>query len=292
MLDDERKDGSDQIKAMQENIDISKQILSAIYHSVSSIKDQMLQIDSVNLQNSHPNPLNRFGMKCFSQTDEDGITLEIIRRLGIQKGVFAEFGVANGLENNTIVLGGLGWKGFWVGGENLAFDPGPLKRLSYIRDWVTLDNVSRLATIGLKLTKEEHLDIISLDLDGNDIYFVEDLLLNKFTPKLFIVEYNAKFPPPTRFQIQYNSDHKWKYDDYYGAAITNFVDVFNKFGYTLVCCNSHSGANAFFVRNEYMELFRDVPSDIMEIYVPPRYHLYTRFGHAISPQTVATLFLE
>jgi hypothetical protein len=27
------------------------------------------------------NPLNRFGAKFFSQSDEDGITLEIIRRL-------------------------------------------------------------------------------------------------------------------------------------------------------------------------------------------------------------------
>ena len=48
----------------------------------------------------HPNPLTKFGTKCFSQTDEDGLTLEILRRLGLEYGVFAEFGVGNGKENS------------------------------------------------------------------------------------------------------------------------------------------------------------------------------------------------
>src|SRR5437016_4741195 len=59
------------------------------------------------------NPLNRFGAKYFSQADEDGITLEIVRRLGITVGTFAELGVGNGLENNTLILLANGWRGFW-----------------------------------------------------------------------------------------------------------------------------------------------------------------------------------
>src|SRR5947209_3607764 len=62
------------------------------------------------------NPLNRFGGKYFSQADEDGITLEIIKRLGIKTGTFAELGVGNGLENNTLILLANGWRGFWIGG--------------------------------------------------------------------------------------------------------------------------------------------------------------------------------
>src|SRR5689334_5694165 len=68
------------------------------------------------------NPLNRFGAKYFSQADEDGITCEIVRRLGIKNGIFAEFGVGNGLENNTLILLANGWRGFWVGGQDLAFN--------------------------------------------------------------------------------------------------------------------------------------------------------------------------
>ena len=136
---------------------------------------------------------------------------------------------------------------------------------------------------------ESELDVVSLDLDGNDIYFVEELLSKNIKPKLFVVEYNAKFIPPSKFQIQYNPLHQWAGDDYFGAALTNFVDVFEKYGYDLICCNSHTGANAFFVRKEYRHLFVDVPKNIHDIYVGPRYYLYTKFGHVISAKVVETI---
>src|SRR4051794_18750785 len=50
------------------------------------------------------NPLVRSGAKYFSQNDEDGILLEILRRIGLEKGVAAELGIGNGLENNTLIL--------------------------------------------------------------------------------------------------------------------------------------------------------------------------------------------
>jgi hypothetical protein len=53
---------------------------------------------------SAKNPLNKCGRKYFSQADEDGITLEILRRIDARSGTFAEIGVGNGLENNTLIL--------------------------------------------------------------------------------------------------------------------------------------------------------------------------------------------
>ena len=94
------------------------------------------------LVRSHPNPLNRCGKKVFSQNEEDGITYEIIRRIGVQNGVFAEFGVGDGLENNTILLALLGWKGFWVGGQELVINlppdppPGQQRHFAYLRQFV------------------------------------------------------------------------------------------------------------------------------------------------------------
>src|SRR5579859_2977818 len=76
------------------------------------------------LQN-HPNPLLRYGGKVYSQNDEDGITFEILRRMGIANGVFAEYGVGNGVENNTLSLAALGWSGLWVGAGDLAFQTNP-----------------------------------------------------------------------------------------------------------------------------------------------------------------------
>jgi hypothetical protein len=89
------------------------------------------------------------------------------------------------LENNTLILASLGWHGFWVGGEDLAVNYSSAKKFKYIKDWITLDNIVNHADKGLDLLGGKQADVVSLDLDGNDIYFVEELLSNNISPKLF-----------------------------------------------------------------------------------------------------------
>jgi len=212
------------------------------------LADLILFSETRQLQAEHPNPLNKFGRKCFSQTDEDGITLEILKRIGaLEGGSFVEFGVGDGTENNTLILASLGWKGFWIGERDLAFRYSLTDRFLYQNAWITLDNILGLAQKGLAHIQVNNPDVISIDLDGNDIYFVEKLLSGKLRPKLFIVEYNAKFPPPIEFQISYDPAHVWGQDDYFGASLCSFVKLFSAHRYRLVCCNSHTGSNAFFV---------------------------------------------
>ena len=263
----------------QKNIQISVQT-----------KDLLLQQLTESKQQQCINPLNRCGAKVFSQTDEDGITLEILRRLGLKVGNYAEFGVGNGLENNTLLLAAQGWQGFWVGGEDLAFNYRKSKRFFYQKSWVTLENIVQLAKIGMREIGAENMDVVSLDLDGNDIYFVEALLSGGVIPKVFIVEYNAKFPPPIKFKIKYDPAHQWKSDDYFGAALMDFAELFDRRNYQLVCCNAHTGANAFFVKKEFSDLFGDVPSEISKIYMPPRYFLYDNYANPTSAKTVEQMF--
>ena len=110
-----------------------------------------------------------------------------------------------------------------------------------------------------------------------------------FKPKLFIVEYNAKFPPPIKFQIAYDPEYIWQSDDYFGASLTSFNDLFNNFGYKLICCNSHTGVNAFFIETTYSDLFSDVPADINQIYVEPRFRRYTKYGKTQSLRTINSI---
>ena len=131
-------------------------------------------------------------------------------------------------------------------------------------------------------------DVISMDLDGNDIYLVEELLANGASPKLFIVEYNGKFPPHVRFKIKYNAKHLWAGDDYFGASLLSFCELFEKYNYRLVCCNT-SGANAFFVKRDFDAFFYDVPSDINEIYVEPFYFFPRKKMHPTSVKTIQLL---
>jgi hypothetical protein len=255
------------------------------------LKDLILFDHSQSLKANHPNPLNRAGRRCFSATDEDGITLEVLRRIGrIQDGVFAEFGVGDGLENNTLILAALGWKGFWVGGQDLAVEPQGNPRFTYEKAWITAENILALSRSCLERIDATQIDVISLDLDGNDIYLAEKLLASGIRPKLFIVEYNGKFPPPVKFQIAYDPHHVWRSDDYFGASLTSFAELFTGFGYRLVCCNSHSGSDAFFVDAALSEHFSDVPADIDQVYVEPRYFGYGSYGqHKTSPRTVARI---
>jgi hypothetical protein len=244
------------------------------------------------LSTTHKNPLNHFGAKFFSQTDEDGITLEIIRRLDIDRGIFAEIGVGNGLENNSLILLAKGWRGFWVGGEDLAFDHSANpRRLIFMKAFVSLENVIPIMKRGLKDINTNELDILSLDVDGNDYYFAQAILKMGILPKLFILEYNAKFPPPIKWIIKYDADHMWDGTDYFGASLASFSELLTAFSYTLICCNAATGANAFFVRNEYLPRFADVPKNIDDIFVGPRYQLCRGWGHTPSPKTVERMLL-
>jgi hypothetical protein len=276
--------------------DLARKQLSTARNTYMLLLDQrnlVIQQRAEERRARHANPLVRFGRKCFSQTDEDGITLEILRRSGrLESGSFAEYGVGNGTENNTLVLAALGWRGYWVGNEDLAFDLAGTdpQRLVFLKRLITLENIVALAREAGARLGAESPDVVSLDLDGNDIYFVEALLDAGFRPSLFIVEYNARFPPPIRFQIAYNPSHVWQDDDHFGASLQSFAELFAEHGYRLVCCNVQSGTNAFFVRGDHAAAFPDVPVEIADLYAEPHYFLPTKYGHRVSTETIRRLF--
>ena len=237
----------------------------------------------------HKNPFVLYGETGFSQSDEDGLTKEIIKRLGIVNGSFAEFGVGTGIENNTLVLLALGWRGFWVGGESLDFNIEKSTRLSFQNQWVTKDNIVDLYNKGLYQINEKSVDVISIDLDGNDYYFCNQLLKSGVSPSLFIVEYNARFAPPIKFVIDYDKNHNWDSSDYYGASLQSFVDLFTKYQYRLICCNAATGVNAFFVKDINIHLFPEVPDDIEDIYTSPFFILHSGFLMPKSPKTFESI---
>ena len=254
----------------------------------------LYDIESIKLinerQHNHPNQFVRYGKKVYSQTDEDGITKEIIERLGISKGSFAEFGVGNGIENNTLFLACSGWKGFWVGGEDIILDLSKKNNLLFLKRWIKVNNIVDLFKEGLSKINKDDVDLISLDLDGNDLFFCKELLKNDIKPKVFIVEYNAKFPPPLELSIDYDENHSWGNDDYMGASLASINKIFSMYEYSLICCNAASGANAFFIQNQFRDLFPEVPSDINKIYSSPNYILPEKYGqHKISIKSIDKL---
>ena len=238
------------------------------------------------------NPLTAHGRKFFSQNDEDGILLEILHRLDVaQSSAFLEFGVGNGTECNTIILLAMGWLGLWVGNEQLSFDlPAESSRLKYVRQRITRENAANLARKGLAELKAnlQEVRVVSVDLDGNDGPIVRALLSEGVRPDVFMVEYNAKFPPGIEFEMPYDEEHIWQGDDYHGVSLESWIKIFTPFAYSLIACNEN-GANAFFVKSDCLSRFSDVPENIAQIFRIGHYGPYATSGHRTSPQTVRYL---
>lgn len=269
---------------------------SKINNALSEINNALL-VEIIYRQrlSEHKNEFaRRYARKYFSQTDEDGLTLEIVKRIrskntGYGK-YFAEFGVGDGCENNTLVLLSLGWLGSWFGGQDLAFNAENSRSLRFHKSWITKDNIINLYHQALNDWSISELDIVSLDLDGNDYYFIDSLLSNDVRPPLFICEYNAIVPIGANWKISYDDNHQWQGDHYFGASISSFISLFSKHGYFLCACNPHTGANAFFIRNEYRDLFPEIPEKAEDIYATPFYRLDNKFTHRMAPQFIRSLF--
>lgn len=212
------------------------------------------------------------GYKCYSQFDEDGILDHLCRAIGVEKGVFVEFGAGNGLENNTHLLALKGWRGLWIDGdpknaayirENIRSDNGVL---AFDSSFINKQNVLDVTRRGLDAVQASEPDLISMDLDGNDVYLIE-VLLKEWRPKILVAEYNGKLPYGLRISVPYDENSWRKGDDFYGASLSEIV--FRVPGYKLVCCGL-SGVNAFFVRDDLACLFPDLSP--ASLYMPSRAH--------------------
>jgi hypothetical protein len=233
------------------------------------------------------NPLLSNGAKYFSQNDEDGILMEILRRIKLtDPGQFLEIGVGDGLENNTLILIATGWSGAWIGGERLAFKAAET-RLSFVQEWVTTENVATLARRALSRIEAslEAVSVASVDIDGNDYHIADELLSSGLHPDVFIVEYNAKFPPGVEFVMHYKPEYVWHGGDYFGASLLSWARLFERFGYFLAACNL-SGVNAFFVHKRHRNVFDDVPEAIDDLFVEGTMFPLQRSGYPTSASTI------
>jgi hypothetical protein len=242
-----------------------------------SLLDQEIRALKADIQACTPDNPALQGFKVYSQVDEDGIIESIFERLG-GGSTFIELGCGNGSENNTHYLALKGWHGVWVDGssENIRSisDVIPLEtpHLLVEQMFITRDNIAQAMQRWVDRLGGT-LDLLSLDIDGNDAAVLERIL-SAVKPRALVLEYNGKYPPPLKLSVAYNPTHNWSGDDYYGSSLQVFVDQL-KAEYRLVSC-SLSGANAYFVRADVAGAFADYP--VKDIYMPARHHLIQRKG--------------
>jgi hypothetical protein len=228
-----------------------------------------------------PRRLNRYEYQVFSQSGEDGIIDEIFRRIGTTTRHFVEFGVENGLETNTTSLIVKGFRGSWI-----EADPGACAQirtsfaaqiatgqLTLQQAMITAENIEELL---MEAGTPPEPDLLSIDIDGNDYWVWQ--AIERYRPRLVVIEYNATFRPGTEWIMKYDPRRMWDRSSYHGASLTSLELLGRKKGYSLVGC-SFMGVNAFFVRDDLLADSFCGPFDAANHFEPARFHLWRKTGH-------------
>ena len=228
-----------------------------------------------------PRHLIHFEHQVFSQNGEDGILLEIFRRIGVSARSFVELGTGSGLQCNTTFWLSQGWHGWWVEGNPKAprrigrqfAQPLAEKRLRLISSWITAENVA-----GLLQSNEvpAEVDLLSLDLDRNTYWIWS--ALEPIRPRVLVVEYNASYPASVDWKVPYDPAKGWNRTFHFGASLKALELLGRRLGYALVGCES-TGINCFFVRNDLRADHFAGPFTAEHHYEPARYFLTRLHGH-------------
>lgn len=221
--------------------------------------------------------------QVYSQNNEDGIIAEIFRRIGVENQRFIEFGVGNGLQNNTRLLLELGWKGRWLEGDEASAaairtnfaDQLASGQLEFIEAMVTRENARGLATLP---HFPDGPDFLSVDVDFLTSYVWREL--SHIKPRLVCVEYNAHYPASVAYEVPYTPGQMWQGDTRFGASLKQLELIGRNLGYALVGCDL-LGVNAFFVREDLASPDQFLAPFTAEChYQPPRFSLVHHRGHA------------
>lgn len=201
--------------------------------------------------------LEKFEYSLFSQNGEDGILRYLFSEIGFGSRFFLEFGFSV-LQNNSLrLILKEQYSGVFIDGSELSvkqFNEAVLlsgtSNVQAITRFLDLDNLE--STI-MESNLPEDIDMLSIDVDGNDYWFWEGI--NCISPRIVVIEYNASLGPELSLTVPYDPSfdrhEKHKSGFYAGASIGALEKLGKKKGYSLLACDS-MGVNAFFVRDDCM----------------------------------------
>lgn len=218
--------------------------------------------------------INKFGIKIYSQNNEDGIILYIFKHIGIKTKKFVEIGVENGTEcNTTNLLKNFNWKGIQIEGSKKLYNDAKIQlkkilekkrnNLKLLNIFVTKRNINEIVK---KNYDKKELDLLSIDIDGNDFWIWKEI--SSIKPRVVIIEYNSFFGSNKSATIKYDPKFTWNHKNnrcYYGASLKALEKLGKKKKYTLIGVDNN-GVNAFFVRNDLCKKINLVPSKTKDVF--------------------------
>jgi hypothetical protein len=191
----------------------------------------------------------------FSQFGEDGILDTIFHFIGTESKRCIEFGAWDGfyLSNVANLFVNNNW-------EAILIECDPIKFGELVKNVAPYKCTCLCEPVGIGsqslesiLTKYSipfsTIDLLSIDIDGNDYYIFESL--EKMRPRVIVCEYNPTFPAHLDIYAPY--DHR-SVELKCGCSVGALMRLAKQKDYTLVAITD---TNAFFVRNDVMPHLSD-----------------------------------
>lgn len=215
----------------------------------------LLALGAIGMLQAEKPKLTDFKQNVYSQWGEDGIIGKIFEIIGTTSKVAIEFGAADGFWlSNTANLWGKDptWSGILIEANSGSFDKLvkaitpysciPMNRL------VGTSPQDSLEALLKEIHVESTIDLLSIDIDGNDYYVFQSL--QKLRPRVIVCEYNPSIP--AHLDVYPNDGN------YIGCSVAALQRVAAEKGYTLV---SITETNCFFVQNVDMPKFSEYDTD-------------------------------
>ena len=199
--------------------------------------------------------INYYEYRITSQNNEDGIIEYIFSNVPNNK-FFVELGF-DFFECNSLNLIKNGWNGILIDVDEdkclkmercLKFFY-PKNSVKILNKKINRENINELI---FSSTDEKKIDFLSIDIDGNDYWILENIDTRKVN--VICSEYNHWIGNNTQRVIPYNNDFTYKYDYYFGASLHSYVNLLNSRNFDLVAVDS-SGTNAFYVKKNFSQNF-------------------------------------
>ena len=143
--------------------------------------------------------LKRFENNIKSQFGEDGVIKEIFERIGTQNEICVEFGAWDGIHysNTWNLWHNLNWTSYLIEGDTekvkiLKENTFSFPKVTAINKYVMPEGKDSLDNILSQYQIPQNFDLLSIDIDSDDYYVLENL--TKYSPRLILIEYNPTIP--------------------------------------------------------------------------------------------------
>jgi hypothetical protein len=196
-------------------------------------------------------------LNVFTTHNEDGILQYLLSKTGTASKFFIDIGSNDCINSNCANLAfHYNWKGIFIDGNSRFINRGKYIYRSYFKSdfnrFIFKKAIVQLSTINQlleQLSVPETVDLLSIDLDGNDYHIWKALEIIR--PKIVVVEVQVEkgmtdFIPPYNEVFELYEEEIPK-----GASPLSMIELANLKGYQLVAANTQ-GFNLFFVRNDCM----------------------------------------